>query len=380
MPKSRTSPFARPAPGIRIKRGAPVLRRPTAEEIAAFPGEAEELLRATWSAQQRLVEGGALGLDWIKGRHILLAGATGAGLGGALSVALVRLLGDAGSLTAIGRDLSRSLGYQTGAALQALAGELGHGRRFHWLNSGLALEGERLEEILAALREAGADRVVYVNTVAAANCGLLPGMPPVFIKDVDEEGLFQWELTPLDERSIEATRFVMGAMAVEFARVLERVGVQVEAGVFADWRGSLDLSSRDPESPAYGRQGAYSTSLYLPKEIIQGETSSAYGTGRVVIDVFFPVMNTRALGMIPGGVAMYHLYGKLMEKQGGPRPGTGELALGMLERIGRAVLREDDNPFPRLDGPEALLDLHFLEVVTRLNADENSDFYYRRWL
>jgi len=375
-----TSPFALPAPGLRIRPGAPALRRPTAEEIEAFPREAAELLQRTWSVQKRIEQEGRVRLDWVQGKHFLLAGATGAGLGGALAVVLLHLLGDSGSLTVIGRDLSRSLGHETGRGMKSLADELGHGHRFHWLNTGLALEGGRLEEILAALREAGASRVIYVNTVAAASCGLLPGQPPVYVKDVDAEGIFQWELLPLDERSIEATRFVMGGMAVAFPRALEGMGVQVEASAFADWRGSLDLSSRDPASPAYGRQGAYSTSLYLPKEILQEETASAYGTGRVVIDVFFPVMNTRALGMIPGGVAMYHLYGKLLAREGLRQPQTEELALGMLERIGRAVSGEDDNPFPRLDGHEAALDLHFLEVVKRLNTDEDSDFYYQRWL
>jgi hypothetical protein len=52
----------------------------------------------------------------------------------------------------------------------------------------------------------------------------------------------------------------------------------------------------------------------------------------------------------------------------------------MLDRIGRAVRGESDNPFPRLDLHEASLDRWFLEVLTRLNEDENSDFYFKRWI
>ena len=234
--------------------------------------------------------------------------------------------------------------------------------------------------MVAALEAAGADRVVYVNTVAAASCGLLPGFPPVYVKDVDEQGVFQWELAPLDDRSIEATRNVMGTLAVEYPLRLEEAGVPVEASVFADYRGSLDRSSRNPSSPHYGRHGAYSTSLYLPKEIIQEAVSSAYGTARVLLDVFLPIMNTPALSLIPGGTATYRLFERLHERERLHRADVPELALGLLDRIGRRLGNEDDNPFPRLDAAEASLDLYLWEVVRRLNQDEASDFHYRRWL
>lgn len=379
MPARATSPFAVPTPGLRIKRGAPALRRPTHEEVASYPDEARRVVERNRREQDALRDKGAYGLGWVEGRHFLLAGATGAGLGGALASAVLPLLGDRGSLTLLSRDLRRSLAYQTGLIVAEEAEAAGLGERFQWLNSGVATEGEGLEKIVAALQHAGADRVVYVNTVAFASCGLLPGQPPVYVKDVDDEGLFQWELVPLDERSVQMTRTVMGTLAVELPRALERHGIGVEVVVFADWRGSVDRSSRDPASPDYGRRGAYSTSLYLPKEILQAETSAAYGTGRVVIDVFLPVMKTQALGMIPGGLSMYTLYERLMELEGIRRLLTPELALAMLDRIGRAISGEDDNPFPQLDTHESVLDMWFYEVVRRLVDDESSDFYFRRW-
>ena len=143
-------------------------------------------------------------------------------MGGALAAAVLGAVGDSGSLTIIARDLKRSVGYQAASIMKEDAEQRGLGKRFQWLNAGAALEGGRFEKILGALRDAGADRVVYVNTVAAAMPGLLPGCPPVFVKDVDEAGLFEWELTPLDERSIEATKYTMGTMAVELPSVLER--------------------------------------------------------------------------------------------------------------------------------------------------------------
>ena len=280
--------FFAPTKGLRIKEGSPAISRPTKTEIASFPEEARKLLDRNWAAQSSLVEKGSYNPKWLEGRHFLLAGATGPGLGGALAAALLNLLGDSGSLTVVARDLKRSVGYETGVAMQRRAEEASWENRFHWLNDGLALGGGALEKILSALKEAGADRVVYVNTVAAASSGLLPGFPPVFVKDIDEEGLFQWQLSPLNEQSIEATKSIMGTMAVQFPDELEKAGIQVEATAFADWRGSLDHGSRDPATAAYGRQGAYSTSLYLPKDIIQEATSSAYGSGKVVLDLFFP--------------------------------------------------------------------------------------------
>jgi len=374
------SPFAAPFAGLRVRPGTPALKRPSAEAIESFPRQAEELLEGTWRAQEALLASGKWDLSWMQGRHLLLAGATGSGLGVRLAVPAVRLMQDGGSVTVVARDLKRSLGYETGKALEAMARRAGAGPRFQWLNCGTALEGERLEQVVAALRSAGAERIVYVNTVAAASCGLMPGYPPVYVKDVDGEGIFQWELTPLDERGIEATRTVMGSTAVEYPHRLEAAGLDVAASVFADYRGSLDRSSRDPASPDYGRQGAYSTSLFLPKMIVQEAARRAYGTRRVVMDIFLPVMDTPALSMIPGGVAMYRLFQRLHEREGLRQAGLPELALGVLDRIGRRVGNQDDNPFPRLDTVEASLDLYFLEVLLRLGQDESSDFHFRRWL
>ncbi len=374
------SPFATPMPGLRIKEGVPAILRPTTEEIASFPQEARQILDDTWRFQAPLVKDDIYDLKWVEGRHFLLAGATGSGLGGALAIALLHLLKSLGSLTVVARDLTRSLGYETGVAMKRFAQKAGFEDRFHWLNSGLALEGEDLQKIIHSLQAAGARRVVYINTVAAASSGLLPNCPPIFIRDVDEEGLFQWQLTPLSARSIEMTKFVMGALAVQFPLELEKSGIEVEATVFSDWRGSLDRISRDPNAIEYGRQGAYSTSLYLPKDIIHEATVAAYGSGKIVLDVFLPVMRTRALTYIPGGMFMSSVFAKLMRMEGIQRVGIPELALAMLDRIGRTLENGDSDPFPRLDSHEAPLDLWFHEVSKRINNDENSEFYFKRWV
>ncbi|HMQ54781.1 MAG TPA: hypothetical protein PKD98_22070 [Anaerolineae bacterium] len=371
------SPFTKPAPGLAVREGAPQITRPTKEEIEAFPAEADALIQHNWANQQPLLEAGEYNLDWLAGRHLLIAGATGPGLGCALTTAALGS-GQAASITVLSRDLKRSLNYETGRAMEAQAEVTG--QRFHWLNEGMALEGEPLEKTLAVLKSVGADRVVYFNTVAAAISGMLPNMPPVFVKDVDETGLFQWQLTPLSEKEIEITRFVMGEMAVHFPKVLAEHGVTVEATAFADWRGSLDKISRDPAQREYGRHGAYSTSLYLPKDVLQQTTKAAYGSGQIVLDIFFPVMRTRALPFIPGGLAMANLNEKIMEKEGIRYREVPELALGALDRMGKALTEGYDNPFPRLDNHDMHLDEWFFEVMERLNNDEDSEFYYKHWV
>ena len=107
MTATPISPFGTPAPGLRIKEGSPPLTKPTKEETEAFPAEARALLDQTWSSQQTLLADDAYDLKWIEGRHILLAGATGPGLGGAFAAALLGT-GKAASVTILGRDLSRS--------------------------------------------------------------------------------------------------------------------------------------------------------------------------------------------------------------------------------------------------------------------------------
>lgn len=379
MTASLISPFARPNPQLPIREGTPPLTRPTKEEIEGFPAEAQQLLGQNWAAQKPIIESGQYDLKWLEGRHILLAGATGPGLGGAFETAIMGL-GAAASLTVVARDLSKSLGYETGKAMQTQAEAAGWGRRFHWLNDGMGLEGKSLEVILRALKEAGADRVIYFNTVAAAISGMLPGMPPVFIKDYDHNGLFQWQLLPLSDKEIEVTKFVMGEMAVQFPQVLEEHGLKVEAAVFADWRGSLDRISRDPNQREYGRQGAYSTSLFLPKDILHEATRAAYGTKRIVLDIFYPMMRTRALPLIPGGTMMADLNQTLMKREGIRRRDVPELAVAALDRVGKALTQGYDNPFPRLDDYDAHLDEWLFEVSARLNNDEDSQFYYRHWV
>ena len=374
------SPFAKPMPNIPIKEGAPPVARPSKEEIEAFPAEAEALLGRHWETQKALIEAGDYDFSWLEGKHLLLAGATGPGIGGALATAALNLLGKDGSLTILGRDLSRSINFETGKLMQAQAEAAGFENRFHWINASMELEGKNFEGVVDALQEAGADRIIYVNTVAAAISGILPGRPPVYVKDIDEDGLFQWKLTELDERSVDITRFVMGTLAVEYPKALERAGIEVEVAVFADWRGSLDKIGQDPSRVEYGRQGAYSTSLHLPKGIIQDAVSANYGSRKKMMDIFYPVMRTRALPFIPGGVTMAHLYDKLMDLEGIARVGRAELALNTLQVIGRALNDGYDNPFPRLDNHEMPLDAWFYEIVSRLNNDQDSDFYYKRWI
>lgn len=377
-----SSPFAKPMAGVPVKKGAPPIARPTKEQIAAYPAEAQALLNSTAKTQSKLRLQSNYSFESLGHKHFLLAGATGPGIGGALAVAVMNLLKntDGGSVTVIGRDLSKSVNYETGKAMQVQADAAGFGNRFHWLNAGMALEGRNFDKIVAALKEANAENIVYINTVAAANSGLLPGMPPVYVKDVDADGFFQWELQPLDERSIAGTKFVMGEMAVQFPQALEAAGISVDIAVFADWRGSRDKLGRDPDMPEYGRQGAYSTSLYLPKEIIQNAVSENYGSARKMIDIFYPIMRTRALPFIPGGTTMAQVYDVLLEKSGIRRIEQPELALNTLQVIAETLDEKLYNPFPRLDAHEAPVDDWFYEVVRRLTTDENSDFYYRRWM
>ncbi len=373
------SPFGQAAPGIPIREGTPPLTRPSKEEIATFPDEAQNLLNNNWAEQQPLIEAGQYNLDWLEGRHILLAGATGPGLGGAFASAILGK-GKAASVTILARDLKKSLNFETGKAMQARAEAEGFADRFRWLNDGMALEGKPLEKLLEALKEIGAERVVYFNTVAAAISGLLPGMPPVYIKDINEEGMFQWQLLPLSEKEIEITKFVMGEMAVRFPGVLEDNGVEVEASVFADWRGSLDKMSRDPSQLEYGRQGSYSTSLHLPKEILQAYTREMYGTGKKVLDIFYPVMRTRALPLIPGAMTVADIREKLSSIEGVALRSVPVLALMGLDYVGKALDEGYNNPFPRTDEHDIHLDEWLFEVLARLNDDENSDFYYKRWM
>lgn len=374
------SPFAKPFDGLRIKDYSMPVPRPTAEDVAKFPDQAKALLDRITSQQDVFLTGGTYKLDWIKGQHFLLAGATGPGLGGAIEGAVRRFTAKEGSITVLARDLSKSVGFEMGRQMAERAEQAGFGARYHLMNEGMATEGPQFEKIVASLKEAGVKEVIYVNSVAAAVSGLLPGNPPVYVKDVDDDGLFQWRLTPLSEAAIENTRTVMGKMAVAFPRALEAAGIKILVTCYIDWRGSLDVLSRDPETTAYGRQGPYSTSLYLPKEYLQADTIQSYGKGKIVIDAFLPVMRTRALGFIPGATPQWFLLNRLMDLSNIRRRDVPELALGVLDQIGKALAGGPYNPFPRLDDHESPLDEWYRQVVLRLNDQEDSEFYWKQWI
>jgi hypothetical protein len=377
---SSPSPFAKPFEGLRIKDYTTNVPRPSAEEIARFPEQARQLLDRNSIQQEVFLGGNDYKVDWAKGHHFVLAGATGPGLGAAMESAVRRYTEKEGSVLVLARDLSKSVGYEMGLQMADRAEKAGFGSRYHLMNEGMSTEGPAFDKTVKALREAGAKEVIYINSVAAAMSGMLPGYPPIYVKDLDEEGLFQWRLGPLTDSAIETTRTIMGKMAIAFPRALEAAGFKVRVSCYIDWRGSLDVLSRDPESAAYGRQGPYSTSLYLPKEFIQADTIKAYGHGRTVIDCYLPVMRTRALGFIPGATPQWYLLCRLMDLQGIRRRDVPELALGVLDQIGRSISGGPYNPFPRLDDHESPLDEWYRQVVLRLNNDENSEFYWKHWL
>ena len=355
--------------------------RPSKEEREILPRKAQALIEAVQQQQREVLNSGDYQFSWIAEKHFLLAGATGAGLGGCLATAILDHLSARGSLTIISRDLTHSLPYETGNFFVYLARSKGFADRVHWINDGLATEGKAFDQVVEKLKQVGARKIIYVNTVAAAYSGLLPGFPQIYIKDVGDDGLFQWTLPYLTEKNIEASKYIMGTLAVSFPYALEKHGFFVDLVVFADTRGSLDRLSRDPSSSVYGRQGAYSSSLHLPKDIIQQEVSWSYQSGkRRVMDFFMPMMRTRALTFIPGARLTSLLFDRLMELTGIRRIDIPELALMMLRRMGESLEAADYNPFPRLDGHEAQLDLWLNELLQHLNNDEDSDYYYKKWI
>lgn len=374
------SPFSSPFPQIRVKEHIPVVPRPTAEEVAKFPDQARALLDSIAAQHEQFLAEKLYEIGGLRGRHFLLAGATGPGAGGAIESAARRLTKASGSVTVVARDISKSVGFEMGKQMAERAASDGMGSRYHWINDGIALEGPAFTKMVEALREAGANDIIYINGVAAAMSGLLPDMPTVYIKDVDAEGLFQWQLTALSEQAIQNTRYVMGELAIRVPKALEQAGFRMACCCYMDWRGSLDLESRRVDSPWYGRQGAYSTSLYLPKDTLQAETRAAYGSDKIVLDVFLPIMRTRALPFIPGGGTLSKLFDKLMTLSGVRRRDVPELALGLLQSVAHALSGKPFHPFPRLDLHEAPLDDWFTEIVLRLNEDSSSDFYWKKWM
>lgn len=374
------SPFASPFKNLPIREYIPTVEKPSKEAAQKYPVEAERILDNIWRRHTELLPSGRFDPFWAKGRHFLLAGATGPGVGGAIEGIARRMTKEAGSVTVVSRNLSRSVEFEMARQMEERAAVQGFGNRYHALNDGLALEGPAFDKTVEALKEAGADDLIYVFGIADAVAGVLPGFPEIYVKDIDEDGVFQWKLSTLNDQAVSMTRFVMGELAVEFPRRLREAGFRVAVSCFMDYRGSLDKISRDPDSPHYGREGAYSTSLYLPKEYLQAETSAAYGTERIVIDCFVPVLANRFLGYIPGAKPQSFIYDRMMKLSNIFRRDIPEIGLNMMNAVGRAIHSESFNPYPRLDRHETPLDEWYWEVLTRLNNESGSRFFWKKWI
>lgn len=378
------SPYARPRDGVRVVQGVPAPERPDRDTRDALEArlktEAAELVESTTKEQAALSQ---YDLGWLKDRHVVLAGATGQGLGGALAAAIMPRLGEKGTLTAIARDVRFSLGYYSADALKTKAEEHKLGERFRFSDRGLALDGPAFDDLVATLKDLKASDVVYLNMVAAANSGVMPGAPPIYVVDVDKDGLFQWELPPLNDKQVELSRFVMGEMATQFPATLAKAGVTTAVEGYAGWRGSHDKISRLPEREEYGRQGAYSGSLWLPKDVLDtyiDEANAGDTRGRVVQVHMFPIMRTRALAFIPGGMAMAGVIENLMKREGIAVRSIPDLAMSMLDRLGKAVAGKAPAPWQFHDTHEIPLDGWFEHVVRRLTNDEASPYHFKKWI
>ena len=96
-----------------MKVGAPALLRQSQDTLERFPADAARLWDAQRTRQTELAASGEYDLSWLGDRDIVLAGATGAGLGGALATALMEVARPR-SLTVLSRDVSRSVEFETG--------------------------------------------------------------------------------------------------------------------------------------------------------------------------------------------------------------------------------------------------------------------------
>ena len=372
-------PFAAPQEKLPIRHGAPPLRRPGKHDGPMLAAEATEVVEEYLAAQTAMTEARKADLQHLADRDVLVVGGTGSGIGGAISLALLNL-GSPRTLTVISRDLRQSKEFYMGELVARLADNLHFGNRFWWSNEGVSSDGAGFDSILEGLKSRGAQNIVYFNCVAAASSGVREGFPEVFVKDIDDGGLFQWRLPTLTDREVHATTHIMGTMATAFPRRLAANGVTTSLSIYADWRGSLDVISRDPSRAEYGRQGPYSTSLFLPKDVIQAEVRSAFGTAENMIDIFYPMMRTRALRFIPGGHLGALLNSNLMRRESIREKGVPELAVESLAIASNALRYGVDNPFPRLDASDAALIEWYYEVLLRLTNDESSPFFFRYWV
>ncbi|MCK5708557.1 MAG: hypothetical protein KAI43_12985 [Candidatus Aureabacteria bacterium] len=372
-----SSPYISSFPEIDVYENGPSLIRPSKDDSLTFENKAEQIINNIISEQKK--ESLRFSLEWMKDRHFLLIGATGYGLGACIACKLIEQL-SSGSVTIVSRDLKNSLSYHTAIQLKKNAEK--KGIAFEWLNTGISTNGKGFTNISQALTKLKAKKNIYINTVAYAFSGVLPGYPPIFIKDLDEnEKLIQWKLETLNEKQISVNNEIMGLTSINLPGALKEQGINIDMSVFSDWRGSLDKISRLPEMYEYGRQGAYSTSLHIPKKIIQERINKdLFLTKDIMLDAFYPIMDTPALLFLPGGHLIKRLMNKIMKKSGVNQKKVSLLALELLDYLGKVITNKKFNPFPRFDLYESQFDLEFFYMLEKINNSSNSPFYYKNWI
>jgi len=333
------------ASGLRVsdQTRSPMLRRPAPEEIDSFPAEAAGPGGDVACAREAGAEGGYC-LDWLKVGISCLQGPQGRfgrcpGCVPASPVARLR------QPDRDWQDLTRSLGYETGLSLTSLAHDLGCGQRFRWLNCGVPSMAPDWKKLQSS-EGSRADSLVYVNTVAA-RAAVSAGAAAGLCQGLDEDGGLPVGAAAVGHAQRRSNPLRHGHTGGGVSKGAGRARHPVAASAFADYREvwtwaaatricmrtaardifhkSVPAQGRDPGSGGRGlRYRQNHGGCFLP---LDGHPRSR--------------PDPRRCGELPH-------FRPPFAARGYPACPKEELALGMLDRIGRAVLRKDDDPFPRL--------------------------------
>jgi len=334
----------------------------------------------------------------VGNRHHLIIGGT-SGIGAAVTIALISILKNEGSITNISMDQNDfSAGYFLGRQLEAFATYKDLGNRYRWFPDGMSLKGEQLESHVAHLREIGANNLIYYHFATGAIPGMLKNMPTVYVLDAEPETheLFQWELMGLSEGMIDRGKNLMGVHAIGLPEKLREQGIAVKLENFMDWRGATNYSSREPENDNYGEEGPYSGSLAAPKDIIRNHTiATMFDTSKVVLFHSLPTLGngprsqrnadgfSAALPLIPGGMPLAWGFEQSFEIDSEYR---GVRWRSTPELGGQVVITAGDvlssnrvlNGFPDHAAHESAFDFRMRYVGPRINNNSDSHYYYKK--
>jgi len=384
------SPFSRARRGldgevIPIKKFGVIPAPPSSDQ------EAGAFISSVVSQQAKILEHQTYNFEALRGASLVFLGKL-EGLGLCELLAAIPTMGRNGKIAIITTVEANSRQFYAAKMLEEFAGEFGikifihtAGLDFFELDPQGKIQGiieDNISPVLAGFKSIGLEQVDFFlgRMLPFAIPGALPGTAPIFVPEVDLHGqfyadptLFQWQLDPVSEQTLQSNRHLAGVLAPQFAQqiIAGRMRITPERELYVGHPGTEYSQNRDPQNRDYGLEGAFSGALAPGQDALLAYVTTQLADQRNVRMLYYP---SAAFLAAPGGRLRFEMHRSMV-------PRANFLSLAHLGLLTFHTERTDSEPHARLDHSESMATRRLYQTAYRnLTNDPQSPYEWRKWL